>query len=441
MDIRKIRLDEGGRVQTSEARDEYEKDYARLVQSPAFRRLQGKSQVFGAGTGDYYRTRLTHSLEVSQIARESARRLHRSYPMLQKPEHPGLMMEPEVVECAALAHDLGHPPFGHKGEEVLHRLLSKRHGMPYEGNAQNFRILMFLEKRAGSDSGLDLTAAVLLAINKYPHCLSEPGVAKGVYEMEWEGGIRRLRELWGMPKGRATLEAQLMDLCDDIAYSTHDIEDGIRAGKILMSPGFFEDDRLAELIVQEIENDPSGPNRAWDGIGRERMTAMVKRVLADYYEQWTAVFRETGREPSRTRREMKARWVGLFASRVGILDDGQGWKRVTFVRDGAEDMDLLRTMEILKKLAWVTLIKDFRVQRLQKRSEIMLTRLWESFADRETGKLLLPPDWVESYERQKGSWPWERLAADYIAGMTDAYAEKVYTELFASRSGSIYERD
>ena len=186
---------------------------------------------------------------------------------------------------------------------------------------------------------------------------------------------------------------------------------------------------------------PSGPNRAWDGIGRELKTAMVKRVLADYYEQWTAVFREAGREPSRTRREMKARWVGLFASRVGILDDGEGWKRVTFVREGEEDMELLRTMEILKKLAWVTLIKDFRVQRLQKRSEIMLTRLWEAFSDRETGKLLLPPDWVESYERQQGSWPWERLAADYIAGMTDAYAEKVYTELFASRSGSIYERD
>ena len=126
MDIRKIRLDEGGKFQTSEARDEYEKDYARLVQSPAFRRLQGKSQVFGAGTGDYYRTRLTHSLEVSQIARESARRLHRSYPFLRKPEHPGLMMEPEVVECAALAHDLGHPPFGHKGEEVLQDRKSTR---------------------------------------------------------------------------------------------------------------------------------------------------------------------------------------------------------------------------------------------------------------------------------------------------------------------------
>lgn len=442
MNVRKVRLDDNERSQSSEARDEYEKDYARLIQSPAFRRLQGKSQVFGAGTGDYYRTRLTHSIEVSQIARELARRLGKSYPFLHKPEHPGLMLEPEVVECAALAHDLGHPPFGHKGEEVLNRLLQAHNGSAYEGNAQNFRILMFLEKRAGSDSGLDLTAAVLLAINKYPFALGEQGRMKGVYDMEWDGGIRRLRELWKMPEGLATLEAQLMDLCDDIAYSTHDIEDGIRAGKIVMSASFFEDDRLAELIMREIVDDPSGPNPAWNGVDAGGMTAMVKRVLTQYYEQWVNVFRESGREPSRARREMKARWVGLFAGRVGILDDPScGWKRVTLVRGGAEDMELLRTMEVLKKLAWVTLIKDFRVQRLQKRSEIMLTRLWESFVDQESGKLLLPPDWVESYERQRGRWPWERLAADYIAGMTDAYAEKVYTELFASRSGTIYERD
>ena len=438
MDIRKYRLDDTEKLHSSEARDEYEKDYARLIQSPAFRRLQGKSQVFGAGTGDYYRTRLTHSLEVSQIAREVARRLGKTYAFLAAPEHPGLMLEPEVVECASLAHDLGHPPFGHKGEEVLNRLLTARYGLPYEGNAQNFRILMFLEKRAGSDSGLDLTAAVLLAINKYPFPLGEPGRIKGVYDMEWEA-VRRLRGMWGMPAGCATLEAQLMDLCDDIAYSTHDIEDGIRAGKILMSRSFFEDDSLIGHVVQEIVDDQGNMNVGWQQID---IGAMVKAVLESYLTQWESVYEDSGREPSRARREMKARWVSKFANQVGILDDpANGWKKVTFVRDGVQDIELLRTREILKKLAWVTLIKDFRVQRLQKRSEIMITRLWETFMEYETGKLILPPDWIANYEQQKGKWPWERLVADYIAGMTDAYAEKVYAELYASRTGSIYERD
>lgn len=439
MNIRKLRLHDTENTLSSEDRDEYEKDYARLIQSPAFRRMQGKSQVFGAGSGDYYRTRLTHSLEVSQIAREVARRLGKTYDFLNRRKHPGLMLVPEVVECAALAHDLGHPPFGHKGEEVLDHILREEHGLPYEGNAQNFRILMFLEKRAGSERGLDLTASVLLAINKYPFSLEDPERIKGVYPMEWKS-IHYLRDLWQMPEGCSTLEAQLMDLCDDIAYSTHDIEDGIRAGKIQLTEDFFGDDRLVDSVILEIVNDQSSMEVAtWE---KTDMKAMVKRVLGDYYAQWDEVYRQYGRETSRTRREMKARWVSRFANHVGIIDDpASGWKKVTFVKDGVQDLELLRTMEILKKLAWVTLIKDFRVQRLQKRSEIIVKRLWESFKHYDTGRLILPPDWVESYEKHKAVWSYERLVADYIAGMTDSYAEKVYAELFASRSGSIYERD
>jgi dGTPase len=400
--------------------------------------LQGKSQLFGAGSGDYYRTRLTHSLEVSQIAREVARRLQKTYPFLERKEHPGLVIDPTVVECASLAHDLGHPPFGHKGEEVLNRVLADEHGLCYEGNAQNFRILMFLEKRAGSGSGLDLSAAVLLGINKYPYSLAEEGHLKGVYPMEWEG-IRYLREAWQMPDACPTLEAQLMDLCDDIAYSTHDIEDGIRSGKIQMNRTFFEDKRLLDQLIQEIVDDQGNLEVGWDQVD---LKAMVKQVLADYLEQWETIYAECEQEASRTRREMKARWVSRFANKVGIIDDPRkGWKRVTFVNDDEQDLYLLRTMEILKKLAWVTLIKDFRVQRLQKRSEIMLRQLWDSFKVYETGRLILPPDWIESYEQHKSKWSWERMVADYISGMTDAYAEKVYEELFASKSGSIYEVD
>ncbi|MCM3747677.1 dNTP triphosphohydrolase [Paenibacillus pasadenensis] len=438
MDIRHMRLDEPALGTFSEEREEYERDYARLIQSPAFRRLQGKSQVFGAGSGDYYRTRLTHSLEVSQIAREAARRLAKHYPFVktENSEHPGLVVNPAVVECAALAHDLGHPPFGHRGEEVLNHLLQEQFGMKYEGNAQNFRILMFLEKRAGSGSGLDLTAAVLLAVNKYPYCLDEPGRLKGVYGPEWDI-INELRGRWDMPEGARTLETQLMDLCDDIAYSTHDIEDGIRAGKIVMDRSFFESEHLHSHLVQEIVDDEGNKDFHWEEVD---IPAMVRRVLDEFIGQWEQIYRSVGRESSRSRREIKARWVSTFAGRIGIIDK-DGWKRVTFVRDGACDYELLRTMEILKKLAWVTLIKDFRVQRLQMRSEIMIRRLWDSFIKPETGRLIIPTDWLQSYEQHSAKWSWPRFVADYIAGMTDSYAEKVYSELFASKSGSIYEMD
>ncbi len=405
---------------------------------PLFAGCKAKTQVFGAGSGDYYRTRLTHSLEVSQIAREVARKLGKQYEFLAKKEHPGLILDPAVVEIAALAHDLGHPPFGHKGEEILNTLLMEEHGLAYEGNAQNFRILMYLEKRAGSGSGLDLTAATLLATNKYPYSLDEPGRLKGLYASEWHE-IKHLRDVWQMPEGCSTLEAQLMDLCDDIAYSTHDIEDGIRAGKIQMNRTFFEDSRLIDSLVQEIVEDQGNMEVGWDQVD---IPAMVKQVLADYLQQWEELYAQYDHESSRTRREMKARWVSVFAGKVGIIDaPSKGWKKVTFVESGHQDLEMLRTMEILKKLAWVTLIKDFRVQRLQKRSEIMIRRLWDSFRVPDHGRLILPPDWVASYDQHKQNWSWPRFIADYISGMTDAYAEKVYAELYASKSGSIYEMD
>lgn len=439
MDLRKLRIDAPREHRRNDDRDEVERDYSRLIGSPAFRRMQGKSQVFGAGSGDYYRNRLTHSLEVSQIARELAKRLCKKHPELSDAANPGLVIDPAVVECAALAHDLGHPPFGHKGEEVLNGLMQKSYHMKYEGNAQNFRILMFLEKRAGSERGLDLTAAVLLGINKYPFPIEADGKWKGVYASEWPE-IDQLRRLWRIPDGCATLEAQLMDLSDDIAYSTHDIEDGIRAGKIQMNAALFEDERLIRLLVEEIRKDHDMAARlCWQEVDVEEM---VKQVLSDYWKQWKRILGDCKGEASRARREMKARWVNRFAGSVGIADDSaNGWKSITFVRDGQRDIGLLRTMEILKKLAWVTLIKDFRVQRIQKRSEIILTRLWDVFQTENKAESIIPPDWMDSYEKHQAKWPWPRFIADYISGMTDAYAEKVYMELFGGRSGSIYEVD
>ncbi|MBP2000585.1 dGTPase [Paenibacillus shirakamiensis] len=445
----------------------YERDYSRLIHSPTFRRLQGKSQVFGAGTGDYYRTRLTHSLEVAQIAREAARGLLRAYPEvgIESTDHPGLVINSEVVECAAISHDFGHPPFGHKGEEVLSGILERliqdkitqniQHLNPlspeadtirreirrkyehFEGNAHNFRLIMFLEKRENID-GLNLTDAVLLGTNKYPFS----GIVnhKGMYLHEWSY-ISEIRTQWGIPEGKKTLEAQLMDLCDDIAYSSHDLEDGIKAGKIEVHEHFMRDPHILQLIVEKVQ---TLDDAFWQGWNDERIRAKAEEVLTAFLTVWQMKFPLCDHDHSRTRREVKAYWVSLFVGSLGVIEEGN-WKKVTFVKEDKEDVDMLRTVSILKSFAWVTMIRDLRVQRLQKRSAWMIQRLWDAFVDPATSKSIIPGDWLRRFDRDQRLnqpiWTWEHMVIDYIAGMTDAYAEKIYNELYGMKVGSIYDLD
>ncbi|MFD1991539.1 deoxyguanosinetriphosphate triphosphohydrolase family protein [Paenibacillus nicotianae] len=449
------------------SREAYERDYSRLIHSPTFRRLQGKSQVFGAGTGDYYRTRLTHSLEVAQIARQAAKSLLSRYPEIDESaaSNPGLIIHPEVVECASIAHDFGHPPFGHKGEEVLESILENlitektqkalkgkkvtpaeretvRQQMRekyehFEGNAHNFRLIMFLEKRENLD-GLNLCDAVLLGINKYPYT----GIVnkKGLYHREWQY-INQIRQQWQIPDRKITLEAQLMDLCDDIAYSAHDLEDGIKAGKIEVHEHFMHDPYTHKLIIEKIM---TLEDRFWLGWSRESIAAKVDEVLTAYLRIWREKLPVCDHDFSRTRREVKAYWVSHFVSHLGVIDDGN-WKKVTFINDQSEDEDLLRTVSVLKSFAWVTMIRDLRVQRLQKRSEWIIRRLWDAFLDQESSVSIIPSDWLQRFERDQLSpnpvWTWERMVIDYIAGMTDAFAEKIYNELYGLKVGSIYDLD
>jgi dGTPase len=343
-------------------RSEFQRDRDRIIHSTAFRRLEYKTQVFVNHEGDLFRTRLTHSLEVAQIGRTIARNLR---------------LDEDLVEAIALAHDLGHTPFGHAGQDELNGCMQDYGG--FEHNLQSLRVVDMLEERYAEFDGLNLTFETREGILK--HC--SPQNAATLNEV----GERFLHDK------RPSLEAQVTNLADEIAYNNHDVDDGLRSGLITL-------EQLAEVSLfarhLEIVRDLY-PDLADRRLIHETVRRMINTLALDLIGQ----------------------------SRENIATAAPG--SIDGVREAppliAFSPSIREEQQELKRFLRTQLYRHFQVMRMSSKARRIIHELFQAFLD---DVRLLPPQYQEKAQQDK-----PRAIADYIAGMTDRYAIREYRRLFA----------
>ena len=394
----------------TDRRSEFEHDRARIIHSAAFRRLQGKTQVFGIYEGDFFRTRLTHSLEVAQIAKGVALTLG---------------ADPDLVEAVCLAHDLGHPPFGHNGERTLHQLMRAHGG--FEGNAQTLRIVTRLEHKHADYAGLNLTYQTLDGMLKYKTCIdataianAPQGLVKGFYAAD-HAFVEAIIRQTGSGQQRS-LECQIMDVADDIAYSVHDLEDSLKAG--LLSPA-----DLRRLPPARVVRDVNTKLTAWGQPVTESTVHQELSQIADRLEQLE-------QRSFRAGRKMLTRdLIHEFASSVGIQ---------SHARHEHIDTDFPNRVRIeaLKAFESYKVINNPRVTTLAHKGKEVLRRLFAVLDQGQESIGLFPEDHGEHYENallNGDETARKRVICDFLAGMTDSYALRFYSRLFVPGEGSFYE--
>ena len=359
----------------SRTRTAFARDRDRIIHTTAFRRLKEKTQVFVAHEGDHFRTRLTHSLEVAQIARSIA---------------TALGLDPDLAETVALAHDLGHPPFGHAGEDELQIQMQGFGG--FDHNVQTFRVVTRLERRYPRFDGLNLTWETLEGVIKH----NGPVVEKlerpswrAIAEFDAQYDLRL--STW------ASAEAQVAALSDDIAYNNHDVDDGVLAGLFNL-----EELRAVPLIGPHLESALADFPDCDAGIirleaVRRMIGAMVDDVLAE------------------TRRRVAADGVGSPED-VRML----GHALISFSRDMVEDLSALR------RFLMERMYRHWKVNRTRSQARRILAEMFQLFmAEPE----VMPSEWFQRAQGRDGAGR-ARVVCDYIAGMTDRFAIEEHRKLF-----------
>ncbi len=343
-------------------RSEFQRDRDRIIHSTAFRRLEYKTQVFVNHEGDLFRTRLTHSLEVAQIGRAIAR---------------SLRLDQDLVEAIALAHDLGHTPFGHTGQDALNACMKDYGG--FEHNLQSLRVVDVLEERYAEFDGLNLTFETREGILK--HCSPLKAAELG------DVGERFLN------KGQPSLEAQVANLADEIAYNNHDVDDGLRSGLITL-----EELSQVTVFARHLEEVKSRyPALAGRRVVHETVRRMINTLITDLVAHSSQLIAEAA--PRSVDEVRAAPPLIAFSPRIR-----------------AEQQEL-------KHFLRTHLYQHYRVNRMSGKARRIITSLFEAFMEEPR---LLPPEYQHKARQDKA-----RTIADYIAGMTDRYAMKEYHRLFS----------
>jgi dGTPase len=361
----------------SATRSPFQRDRDRIIHSTAFRRLKQKTQVFIAHEGDHFRTRLTHSLEVAQIARSVARTLG---------------LDEDLAETVALAHDLGHPPFGHSGEDELDLLMQPFGG--FDHNAQTLRVVTYLEQRYPTFDGLNLSWETLEGVVKHngplvraDRPLTDLPLAIQHYAREHDLEL----DTWSGP------EAQVAALADDIAYNNHDIDDGLRSG-------LFSIDDLIDLpfvgeVFWTVRSDyPEIERERWVG---EAIRRLIGARIAD-------LVAETRRRAAQFKPESAADVRAMGAALVQFSEP------------------MRETETVLRRFLFDRMYRHYRVCRMRSQARRVLRELFELFLSEPE---LLPDRWRQR-AGQRGTDGCARVICDYIAGMTDAFAIEEHRRLF-----------
>jgi dGTPase len=357
----------------SPTRSEFQRDRDRIIHSTAFRRLQYKTQVFLHHEGQHYRTRLTHTLEVSQMARSMAR---------------ALALNEDLAEAVALAHDLGHTPFGHAGERILNDKMAPFGG--FDHNLQALRVVTRLENRYAEHDGLNLTWETLEGILKHNGPVTD---AVGLVDIPAPGDLE--------PQTHASLEAQAAAIADDIAYNAHDIDDALRAGLITLAD--LADVPLVGPFVREVEArwPDIAPNRKAHEVQRRLITAAIEDViattdaeLADLQPQSVADVRAAERT--------------LVHFSPGLAAEEKALKAFLFEK-------VYRHEEVMVPV---------------RESQALVADLFDQYLEHGS----MPDRWGEAWRVSNDQTSRARIVADFIAGMTDPYAIDQHAALFDAKT-------